>query len=88
MPSSSQTASGWSPLSQYTAKRARCGGRVSTASSDPRPNGRDYADPFLFARDYEAWLNRRGETLSRPVDADDTEHHAHNFYGPGEGESR
>lgn len=32
-------------------------------TNDPMPVARDYADPIIFAIDYEAWLNRRGESM-------------------------
>lgn len=62
------TATGFSPLAQWEAERKQ----------DPMPRARGYSDPIVFARDYEAWLNRRGETM-----ADRTV-----FDGPGEGERR
>lgn len=97
---SSKTASGFSPLSQHEAKRrARCDERAPTASKkdDPMPSGRDYGDPIVFARDYEAWLNRHGQTMApgekpklnpKPAQARPNPHLRANFDGVGEGENR
>src|SRR5688572_33117018 len=54
-PTSSNTASGFSPLKNYEA----------AAKADPMPRGTDYIDPIVFARDYEDWLNRHGQTMER-----------------------
>lgn len=103
MPTSSNTATGGSPLGDWEARRQK--------DDDPMPRARDYADPIVFALDFEAWLNRRGETMApgekpklnpKPagetcemrrareygIDPDNTEHHAHTFHGQGEGENR